>query len=39
MSTSWLRYHDLRHFFASMLVNVGRSLYEVQRCGGMRTAV
>jgi site-specific recombinase XerD len=25
-----LRLHDLRHQFASMLVNAGRSLYEVQ---------
>jgi integrase len=30
----WLRYHDLRHSFASMLVNAGRSLYEVQQVLG-----
>jgi len=26
----WLRLHDLRHAYASMLVNSGRTLYEVQ---------
>ena len=26
----WLRLHDLRHNYASMLVNSGRTLYEVQ---------
>jgi len=26
----WLRIHDLRHAYASLLVNSGRSLYEVQ---------
>lgn len=29
-----LRLHDLRHSFASFLVNAGHSLYEVQRCLG-----
>lgn len=29
-----LRIHDLRHMYASFLVNNGRSLYEVQRCLG-----
>lgn len=29
-----LRMHDLRHSFASFLVNSGRSLYEVQRILG-----
>ncbi|GAA0858872.1 tyrosine-type recombinase/integrase [Aliiglaciecola litoralis] len=29
-----LRLHDLRHQYASMLVNVGRSLYEVQQILG-----
>ena len=30
----WLRLHDLRHSYASMLVNAGRSLYEVQQVLG-----
>ena len=30
----WLRIHDLRHNFASMLVNSGRTLYEVQQILG-----
>ena len=29
-----LRLHDLRHQFASMLINSGRSLYEVQQILG-----
>ena len=29
-----LRIHDLRHSYASMLVNAGRSLYEVQQILG-----
>ena len=29
-----LRLHDLRHQYASMLVNAGRSLYEVQQILG-----
>ena len=29
-----LRMHDLRHSFASFLVNSGRSIYEVQRILG-----
>ena len=29
-----LRLHDLRHSFASFLVNSGRSIYEVQRILG-----
>ena len=31
---SWLRLHDLRHNFASMLVNSGRTLFEVQQILG-----
>jgi integrase len=30
----WLRLHDLRHGYASFLVNAGRSLYEVQQILG-----
>lgn len=30
----WLRLHDLRHNYASMLVNSGRTLYEVQQILG-----
>lgn len=30
----WLRLHDLRHNFASLLVNSGRTLYEVQQILG-----
>ena len=30
----WLRLHDLRHMHASMLINSGRSLYEVQQILG-----
>jgi len=30
----WLRQHSLRHNFASMLINSGRSLYEVQQILG-----
>lgn len=33
-SLSEVRIHDLRHSFASFLVNAGRSLYEVQRILG-----
>ncbi|WP_273180146.1 tyrosine-type recombinase/integrase [Ferrovum myxofaciens] len=29
-----VRIHDLRHSFASFLVNAGRSLYEVQKILG-----
>ena len=29
-----MRVHDLRHSFASFLVNAGRSIYEVQRLLG-----
>ena len=32
-----LRIHDLRHQFASFLVNSGRSLYEVQQILGLRS--
>ena len=30
----WPRLHDLRHNYASMLVNSGRTLYEVQKILG-----
>jgi len=30
----WLRIHDLRHSYASFLVNSGRTLYEVQQILG-----
>ncbi len=30
----FLRIHDLRHMYASLLVNSGRTLYEVQACLG-----
>jgi site-specific recombinase XerD len=30
----WLRIHDLRHSYASFLVNHGRTLYEVQQILG-----
>ena len=33
-----VRIHDLRHTFASMLINSGRSLYEVQRLIGHSSA-
>ncbi|MDI4635523.1 tyrosine-type recombinase/integrase [Pelomonas sp. V22] len=33
-----LRIHDLRHNYASMLVNAGRTLYEVQKILGHSTA-
>jgi integrase len=33
-----IRLHDLRHTFASMLINSGRSLYEVQRLIGHSSA-
>jgi len=33
---SEVRIHDLRHSFASFLVNAGRSLYEVQKILGLR---
>ena len=29
-----MRVHDLRHSFASLLINSGRSLYEVQKLLG-----
>jgi site-specific recombinase XerD len=32
-----MRMHDLRHSFASFLVNNGRTLYEVQRILGHHT--
>ncbi|NBV28181.1 integrase, partial [bacterium] len=33
-----VRMHDLRHSFASLLINSGRSLYEVQKILGHRQA-
>ena len=33
-----MRIHDLRHSFASFLINGGRSLYEVQQLLGHSTA-
>ncbi|MDP1930033.1 MAG: tyrosine-type recombinase/integrase [Gammaproteobacteria bacterium] len=33
----WLRIHDLRHTYASMIINSGRTLYEVQSLLGHST--
>ena len=33
----WLRIHDLRHTYASLLINSGRTLYEVQNLLGHST--